>query len=64
MENCNVSIACTALKINHENIVQDIQGDVIQALFDQQVLTENEFKKIKSLVSVKNKYILPPTYQF
>lgn len=59
MDNCSINIACTALKINHDIIVQDIQGDVIEALFDQQVLTEVEFKKIKSVVSVGNKCILP-----
>jgi len=44
------NIPFTILKEYHDNIVQDIQGDMIIALFERQVLTENEFYNIKSEV--------------
>lgn len=43
-------ILSAALKIHYDIIVQDIQGDVIMALFQIQVLTKNEYDKIKSMV--------------
>lgn len=55
MDNAIESILCSALKVYHNDIIQYIQGDVIEALFDKQVLTESEFKNIKSLVSITNK---------
>lgn len=50
-----LSVSCTALKLYREEIIRDIQGDVIKALFDKQVLTKNEYEQITSLVSVGNK---------
>lgn len=44
------NIPCTILKEYHDSIVQDIQGDMIIALFERHVLTENEFYNIKSEV--------------
>jgi len=44
------SIPCTILEKYHDSIVQDIQGDVIMVLLKKQVLTENEYRNIKSEV--------------
>lgn len=44
-------IAYTIFKIYHHDIVQDIQGDVIMALLEKQVLTKEEYQKIKSKVN-------------
>lgn len=52
MEIDNHHISSVALKIHHNSIVQDIQGDVIMALFQEQVLTEDEYKNITSVVKV------------
>uniref|UniRef100_A0A2H8TPT9 Apoptotic protease-activating factor 1 n=1 Tax=Melanaphis sacchari TaxID=742174 RepID=A0A2H8TPT9_9HEMI len=49
----NQSIPCTMLKKYHGRIVQDIQGDVIEALLKKQVLTESEFCDIKSVKNCK-----------
>jgi len=46
----NQSIPFTILNKYHDRIVQDIQGDVIMILFKKQVLTENEYRNIKSEV--------------
>lgn len=56
MENCNGRIPMAVLKIHHDIIVQDIQGDVISALFENQVLTETEYEEIKSEVSIEKQY--------
>lgn len=45
-----LSIPCTILEKYHDSIVQDIQGDVIMVLLKKQVLTENEYRNIKSEV--------------
>jgi len=50
MEIDNHHISSAVLKVHHDNIVQDIQGDVIMALFQKQVLTEDEYIKITSKV--------------
>lgn len=50
MEIDNHQISSVALKIHHDNIVQDIQGDVTVALFQENVLTEDEYIKIISEV--------------
>lgn len=50
MEIDNQLVSQATLKIHHDEIVQDIQGDVIWALFEKQVLTEKEFKYINSQV--------------
>lgn len=60
MDDSIESISCTALRVYHGDIIQDIQGDVTEALFDEQVLTESEYEKIKSLVSVANKICILP----
>ncbi|XP_060875475.1 apoptotic protease-activating factor 1-like [Metopolophium dirhodum] len=44
----NQNIPCNILKEYHDSIIQDIQGDMILALFETQVLTENEYNNIKS----------------
>lgn len=44
-------IAYTVFKMHHHDIVQDIQGDVIMALFEKQILTKDEFQHIKSKVN-------------
>jgi len=46
----NQNIPYSILMEYHESIVQDIQGDMIVALFERQVLTENEYYDIKSEV--------------
>ena len=46
----NQYIPCTILKEYHSSIVQDIQGDLILALFKKQVLTKIEYNNIKSEV--------------
>jgi transcriptional regulator CtsR len=50
MEIDNQRVTQAILKIHHDEIVQDIQGDVIWALFEKQVLTEKDYQYIKSQV--------------
>lgn len=52
MEIDNQRVSQAILKIHHDEIVQDIQGDVIWALFEKQVLTEKEYEYINSQVKV------------
>jgi len=48
------NIPCNILKEYHDSLIQDIQGDMILALFETQVLTENDYNNIKS--EVRNFY--------
>lgn len=50
MEIDNQHVLLTVLKKHHEEIVQDIQGDVIWALFEKQVLTIEDYQSIQSQV--------------
>lgn len=50
MEIDEYPIPFAILQIYFDNLVQDIQGDVIYALYEKQVLTENEYHNIKSEV--------------
>lgn len=52
MEVYNQQIISNVLKVHHKNIVQDIQGDVIVALYEKEVLTEHEYQSIKSEVKI------------
>lgn len=66
MDDSVVSILCTALKIHRDDIVRDVQEDVIEALFDKRVLTENEYELFVSLVSVgkQNMHFIAPLNDF
>lgn len=55
MEIHSQNILSTVLIVHHDIIVQDIQGDVIMVLYENKVLTESEYRDIKSKV---NKYII------
>lgn len=44
-------ITRSVLRIHHDTVVQDIQGDVIMHLYRSQILTENEYLAIKSEVN-------------
>lgn len=58
MEINSQHILPTVLIVHHDIIVQDIQGDVILVLYENKVLTESEYRDIKSRVNKNIKLIL------
>lgn len=46
----NKNILFNILKEYHDSIIQDIQGDMIFALFEQQIISDIEYRNIKSEV--------------
>lgn len=51
--NSQHNILSDVLIIHHDIIVQDIQGDIITVLYENNVLTKNEYQDIKNEVKKK-----------